>query len=439
LIKFFVTIIQVILVLFISSYIIQNSFIISFAIKDFIYSISSIYIFIFILILFVFIFFIQTFYFKTKFRFSKHKVDKKFQNKEKGHEAFVDGMIAIANKDYKKAMIANKKITTYLDNNSSLSLLLKSEVFKVEKKYQDLSLVFEDMIKYKKTENLGYRGLMEQFLRSQDYHHAFIYGEKLFNNNPYIEKIYDTLVNIVVKTNNWQQLIIITEKAYSKKIIDKKLYKENKSIAFYEIAKIKQLSAINDASNYIQKSLKLRENFTPYATLYSQILIGEKKYLAAKKFLKKIWIYNSHPELKPSIIKLAEDSKEKILAVAQYIVGSNNNEDSTKLLVEALILEKKWDEARDKLKTLLDVRPKKEVCLLMAKIEEGENNNFQKINSWKARSENGAENNIWICTMSNKQQNEWTSVSYGGYFNSLVWKQPNVLNQIKINIDNNDN
>ena len=438
-IKFFVTIIQVILVLFISSYIIQNSFIISFAIKDFIYSISSIYIFIFILILFVFIFFIQTFYFKTKFRFSKHKVDKKFQNKEKGHEAFVDGMIAIANKDYKKAMIANKKITTYLDNNSSLSLLLKSEVFKVEKKYQDLSLVFEDMIKYKKTENLGYRGLMEQFLRSQDYHHAFIYGEKLFNNNPYIEKIYDTLVNIVVKTNNWQQLIIITEKAYSKKIIDKKLYKENKSIAFYEIAKIKQLSAINDASNYIQKSLKLRENFTPYATLYSQILIGEKKYLAAKKFLKKIWIYNSHPELKPSIIKLAEDSKEKILAVAQYIVGSNNNEDSTKLLVEALILEKKWDEARDKLKTLLDVRPKKEVCLLMAKIEEGENNNFQKINSWKARSENGAENNIWICTMSNKQQNEWTSVSYGGYFNSLVWKQPNVLNQIKINIDNNDN
>jgi len=326
--------------------------------------------------------------------------------------------------------------------NKNIHPILKKRLdtfIKLYKKGDKVILCGGKTSKNKHTENLGYRGMMEQYLRAQDYHHAFIYGEKLFNNNPYIEKIYDTLVNIVVKTNNWQQLLTITEKAYSKKIIDKKLYKENKSIAFYEIAKIKQLSAINEASNYIQKSLKLRENFTPYATLYSQILIGEKKYLAAKKFLKKIWIYNSHPELKPSIIKLAEDSKEKILAVAQYIVGSNNNEDSTKLLVEALILEKKWDEARDKLKTLLDVRPKKEVCLLMAKIEEGENNNFQKINSWKARSENGAENNIWICTMSNKQQNEWTSVSYGGYFNSLVWKQPNVLNQIKINIDNNDN
>ena len=427
-VKFFVIIIQIILVLFASSFIIQNSFIISFAIKDFIYSVSSTYIFIFILILFLFIFFIQTFYFKTKFRFSKHRVDKKFQNKEKGHEAFVDGVIAIANKDYKKAMLENKKITTYLDKNSSLSLLLKSEVLKVEKKYQDLSIVFEDMIKYKKTENLGYRGLMEQFLRSQDYHHAFIYGEKLFNNNPYIEKIYDTLVNIIVKTNNWQQLLTITEKAYSKKIIDKKLYKENKSIAFYEIAKIKKLSETIEASSYVQKSLKLRENFSPYVKLYVQILIDEKKYLVAKKFLKKTWSYNPHPELKPSIIKLAEDSKEKVLSVVQYIIGSNNSEVSIMLMVEASILEKNWNEARNKLKILLDVQPKKEVCLLMAKIEEGENNNFQKINSWKIRSEKGIEDNIWICTISNKRQNEWTSVSYGGYFNSLVWKQPNVLN-----------
>ena len=74
----------------------------------------------------------------------------------------------------------------------------------------------------------------------------------------------------------------------------------------------------------------------------------------------------------------------------------------------------------------------------MAKIEEGENNNSQKINSWKIRSDKGADSNTWICTVSKKQQNEWTSVSYGGYFNSLVWKQPSVLNEI-INNNINDN
>ena len=65
------------------------------------------------------------------------------------------------------------------------------------------------MIKRKKTETLGYRGLMEQNLNQQDYHHAFIYGEKLFFLNPKIEKLYDTLIYVIAKTKNLNQLLII--------------------------------------------------------------------------------------------------------------------------------------------------------------------------------------------------------------------------------------
>ena len=102
------------------------------------------------------------------------------RNKEKGYNAFVSGMIALANKDYKRAILESKKISNHLDDNPSLALLLKSEIFKVEKKYDELSVVYEDMSKNKHTENLGYRGMMEQYLRAQDYHHAFIYGGKFF-------------------------------------------------------------------------------------------------------------------------------------------------------------------------------------------------------------------------------------------------------------------
>ena len=73
--------------------------------------------------------------------------------------------------------------------------------------------------------------------------------------------------------------------------------------------------------------------------------------------------------------------------------------------------------------------PLKQVCLLMAKIEEGENNNIQKADSWRYRSENGKERNYWICTITNSIQDDWSSLSDAGYFNSLVWKQPIVLNQ----------
>jgi len=411
----------------------NNSFIISFEIKDFIYSVSSTYIFIPLLIFFVLIFLLQTFYFKTKFSFSKFIAIKKLQNKEKGYNAFVSGMIALANKDYKRAILESKKISNHLDDNPSLALLLKSEIFKVEKKYDELSLVYEDMSKNKHTENLGYRGMMEQYLRAQDYHHAFIYGERLFNNNPFIEKIYDTLVSIIAKTNNWQQLLIISDRAFSKKIIDKKVYEENKSIGFFEIAKIKQLSEIEESLKYMQKALKLRKNFPPYIKLYINLLIQNKNYNLAKKSIKKAWNELPHAEYKESILSLAAHLEIEMLELVEYIAGTSyKNEESIILMVEALIESKKWDDARNQIKDLLDVRPKKEVCLLMAKIEEGDSSDVQKINAWTQRAKDGAANNIWICTISKKSQQTWSSVSEAGYFNSLEWRQPIMLDSLEI-------
>ena len=411
----------------------NNSFIISFEIKDFIYSVSSTYIFIPLLIFFVLIFLLQTFYFKTKFSFSKFIAIKKLQNKEKGYNAFVSGMIALANKDYKRAILESKKISNHLDDNPSLALLLKSEIFKVEKKYDELSVVYENMSKNKHTENLGYRGMMEQYLRAQDYHHAFIYGERLFNNNPFIEKIYDTLVSIIAKTNNWQQLLIISDRAFSKKIIDKKVYEENKSIGFFEIAKIKQLSEIEESLKYMQKALKFRKNFPPYIKLYINLLIQNKNYNLAKKSIKKAWNELPHAEYKESILSLAAHLEIEMSELVKYIAGASYKSEETKILmVEAFIESKKWDDARNQIKDLLDVRPKKEVCLLMAKIEEGDSGDVQKINAWTQRSKDGAANNIWIRTISKKSQQTWSSVSEAGYFNSLEWRQPIMLDSLEI-------
>ena len=86
----------------------------------------------------------------------------------------------------------------------------------------------------------------------------------------------------------------------------------------------------------------------------------------------------------------------------------------------------------NQIKDLLDTQPKKEICLLMAKIEEGDSGDSQKINAWKLRSRNGLDKNMWLCVPSNKTQDQWTSVSDAGYFNSLEWRQPNMLNQFSI-------
>ena len=413
-----------------SIFVINNSLNISIELNDFIYSISSSYVILILLFIFLILFLVQSLYFKTKFNVRKYKFNKLINNKEKGYNFFVSGVIALANQDYKKAISDSKKISKYLDDSPSLSLLLKSEIYKIEKKYDDLNIVYEEMLKNEDTQNLAYRGMMEQYLRAQDYHHAFVYGEKLFNKNPYIEKIYDALVNIIAKTSNWQQLLIITDRAYEKKIINKKEFQENKSIGFFEIAKIKQFSEINEAINLLEKALNLRKNFPPYVKLYVDLLIQNKNYNLAKKYLKKMWIVNPHNEYASKIKELSSCLNENYIDLVRFIISNNTTKEISKiLLIDAAIESKKWDLARNEIKALLDMQPKKEVCLLMARIEGGDTAEIQKVNSWNLRSQNGLEKKVWVCLISNQNQEEWSSVSRAGNFNSLVWKQPSMLDQ----------
>ena len=183
-------------------------------------------------------------------------------------------MLALANKDYKKAVEEARNTNKYL-KDKSLGLLLTSEALKIEKKFDQLYDVYENMLKNPNTNLLGLRGLMEQNLRSEDYHHASIYGEKLFQLNPKIDKLYETLVNILCKANNWQKLIFLCDQALRNKVINKKSYAEHKSIALYEIAKIKHNSFIDESLKLMESALKLKENFPPFVCFYVQLLIDD--------------------------------------------------------------------------------------------------------------------------------------------------------------------
>ncbi len=422
--------IQFLIILSIVFFLVVNSFIISFDIGDYKYSFSS-NIFFGLIITLLFVFYIlQYLYFKTRLNLHRYSLSSKYKKLEKGYSSFIDAMISLANKDNKRAISSHRKMLNYIKGDPSLSLLVQAEVLKIEKKYDKLNTIYEKMIKNKKTETLGYRGLMEQNLNQQDYHHAFIYGEKLFFLNPNIEKLYDTLIYVIAKTKNWNQLLLITEKAFSQKIIDREISDENKSIAYYEIAKIKMMSDYKEAVKLIQKALNLKRNFPPYIKTYIQILLNNNQLAHAKKLIKKFWIERPSSLLRKIITELLVDSTLDNLEFVKNIVNKNSiEEESKKLLVFFAIRSGNWEVARSNIKGLLSSRPSRELCLFMADIETGEFNDIQKSDSWRLRAKNAELDNVWICNISNQPQNEWESMSISGYYNSLEWKQPQMLNQ----------
>ena len=419
--------IQLILLLIVLTFIFTNPFIISLDIGNLKYSFSS-NIFSIIIIFFLLILYIVSYLiFKSRLTLNNYFLKNKYKKLEKGYFYFVESMIAISNKDNRNAIKFHKKMTSYLKDDPSLSLLLKSEVYKIERKYDELSEVYETMLKSKKTEALGYRGLMEQNLKNQDYHHAFLYGEKLFNLNPNIEKLYETLTYITAKTKNWNQIILISDKAYSKKIINRETFQENKSIGHYEIANIKKESNLKDATKNIIKALDLKKNFPPFVKLHLEIIAKSNNISLLKKLIKKYWLSNPHFLIRTIITQIIIDNNLGELSFINQIIKNNSdNEESKKLLISFAIKNREWTVARKNIVGLIGANPSGEICLFMADIELGENNDKQKSDSWIMRSENALIENIWVCKITNQSQEEWNSLSDSGYFNSLV------LNNLKM-------
>jgi len=426
--RLIILVIQLIFLLIIVSLIFSNPFLISFDISDLKYTLSSNILIGTFLIIFLIIFIFFYLYFKSRFSIKNYILKNKYKKLEKGYLHFVEAMIAIANKDHKNAIKSHKKMNSFLKDDPSLSLLLKSEVYKVEKNYSELSDVYETMIGSKKTEALGYRGLMEQNLKNQDYHHAFLYGEKLFNIHPSIEKLYETLTYIVAKTKNWNQLVIISDKAYANKVIDKETLQENKSIAFYEIAKIQSSANLKDAIKSASKAIDLKKSFPPYLNLYLELIAQSNNIVLLKKMIKKYWSINTNSIFRSLLTKIILDNNLEDLDFINQIVKNNKeNDESKKMLVYFAIKNNNWKMARDKITGLIGSNPTREICLFMSDIELGENNDKQKSDSWIMRSETSLVENFWICKITNKFQNKWSSLSESGYFNSLVLNSPKML------------
>ena len=423
-------VLQFLILIIALTFIFTNPFIISLDIGNLKYSFSSNLLSV-VFISFIFLLYLVFYlFFRSRLSLGKYLLKNKYNKIERGYLHFVDAMIAIANKDNKTALKSHKKMVSYLKDDPSLSLLLKAEVLKIEKKFPELNNVYEDMIKSKKTETLGYRGLMEQNLRNQDYHHAFLYGEKLFSINPNIEKLYDTLIFIAAKTKNWNQIVLLSDKAFSHKIISKNDLNENKSVGFYEIAKIKYDSDIKDSLKNILKALDLKKNFPPYVKLHLEIIAGLNDKRNLKKLIKKYWSLNPSSLLRSIIIKILNDNDLTEIKFINEIINNNSSEEeSKKLLIYFAIKNSNWDVARKNISGMIGVNPSKEICYFMSDIELGENNDKQKSDAWIMRAENASIEDTWICRISNQTQDEWSALSNSGNYNSLVWTTHKMLRQ----------
>ena len=181
-----------------------------------IFTSTTSFILILLILIIIVILIIQRVYLYVRFSPRILKNNMQIRKYQKGIDAISKSITAIANNDNKELINQAKKIDYYLKDNP-ISLILHAESARKQKKYVIAENYYNKMLLDPNTKTLGLRGLLEQNIKSQDYHHALIYAEQIYNINAQLEWIYPTIIEIVVKTRNWQKMIEINNNAQYKK------------------------------------------------------------------------------------------------------------------------------------------------------------------------------------------------------------------------------
>jgi len=174
----------------------------------------------------------------------------------------------------------------------------------------------------------------------------------------------------------------------------------------------------------------LKKNFPPYLKLHLEITAALNDKRNLKKLIKKYWSLNPSSLLRSIIIKILNDNDLADIKFINEIIKNNaGEEESKKLLIYFAIKNLKWDIARENIMGMIGSNPSRDICYFMSDIELGENNDKQKSDAWIMRAENAKLENCWICRITNQSQEEWSSLSNSGNYNSLVWSSPMMIRQ----------
>lgn len=348
----------------------------------------------------------------------------KIKNYNKSFKAIVKAMAALYNNDDKELNFQSNILEKLLKNNP-ISIILRAEAAKKSKKFDIAENHYNTMLLNPDTKILGLRGLLEQNLKKQDYHHALIYAEEIYNINPRLDWIYKTIIQIIVRTKNWHKLIEISKNAFNKRIIPKTDYFKSISIAKYEIALIKESTSSIESSQLLKDANSDRPNFPPIVKKLANLLIQNNQLSKAKNLIFKCWSIEPHPMLFEELIEISKRENSSIVSATSKLIKNNaTSYDSIIVLVKANIIENNWIRSKELIKPVLTARPNKTICELMYEIEIGITGNAQKANSWKNRAALGDIEKTWVCKNSGTIQEEWSSVSEGGFFDSLEWTWP---------------
>lgn len=386
---------------------------------------------VFVFIIFLLIYKIISFFVNIPNRFKDYRDDRRVQM---GLKALTKALVSLAAGDGREAMRHAQNAKKNLPD-APLADFFAAKASQMEGNDDQARDYLHHLTNNQETSLLGIKGLIAYAQKENNTSLIIHLAQRAYRIKEDTPWVLTILFDNAVQNKNWKEAFDFVKKMAYHQLLSENEAKHKKAILFIaqslELQKEGNLSqALDDASNAYRLMPTAFE--TTYA--YAKLLLAQNDPKKARKLISKTWVTLPHKDLGKLFKEtlLGKSDAEKIQYCEDLVSSCPHHKTSQLFLVEIYLSAKLWGKARQILDQLYMQEPSKEVCYLMAQLEEGEYHHHDQANAWlhKAKDIDAAEE--WICQNCQTSTMNWQPICpYCQSFDSILWtkkiSQPTLL------------
>ncbi|HWJ87337.1 MAG TPA: heme biosynthesis HemY N-terminal domain-containing protein [Pelagibacterium sp.] len=341
-----------------------------------------------------------------------------------GVEALSDAVIALQAGEFSKARMLARDARAKLPDNPAAKLLEA----RTELALGDLASAREHyraLISNERTALAALSGLYDQ-ARTQNRNTAAItFARKALAISPSLDWASEAVFDDLAARGDWAEALNMSASLPARTRVQKAAKSRRQGVLETALALTLEETEPDAAYEHAQKALRAIADFVPAALVAARILINRGDTRRASALLRRVWKASSHPDAATLYAHVTPGSSavERLRRIEELVAAPGNNEAAAIVLARAAIDAYEWELARKALAPFVVGQPTRDMCLLMAEIEEGQSGDQGASREWLARAVTAPANPVW--TADGVTSDEWAPASpVTGRLDAFAWKVP---------------
>jgi HemY protein len=356
------------------------------------------------------------------------RMHRKLRLMRQGHDKLTKGLIAIAGGNAseagKLAVAARKALGT-----TALTQLLQAQAAQLAGDHRTARDIFRSLAAKSESAVLGYRGLIMEARRTEDWNEVGHLAERLQQAAPNLPWLNLVQFECLARRQEWQAADHALAQAGAARLLDTPQLKQNHAALLVAQSQSEATQGHDDkALQLAEQAVKQAPNWLPALINLArkQMMAGHRR--AAHRTIEKNWPHHPHPQLAAIYRAGSSDALEAYKHV-QHLCRSNETDASSRMaLAEAALAADIWGEARRHLIALISRNAAtQETYRLLSRLEKRETGDERASLQWLVKAVDAAPDATWLCQSCGGAHEEWQPIcTHCGSFNTQAWQRPGI-------------